>query len=98
MVKRRSHLGPNEEARVRFLVELLRDLHGVCGVAVAACLARAPRRSRVRQEVRVQLPSDTLAALAEEQRYTSVLLGEPAASKTAPRGSTPRARAHVPMV
>ena len=32
------------------------DRHGVCGVAVAASLA-------VNQEVRVQLPSDTLAAL-----------------------------------
>src|SRR5262245_2713403 len=31
---------------------------------------------------------------SEEQHYTSVLLGEPAASKTALRGSTPRARAY----
>ena len=52
--------------------------HGVCCVAVSACLA-------VNQEVRVRLPSDTPS--------TSVLLGEPAASKTALRGSTPRARA-----
>ena len=57
--------------------------HGVRGVAAAACLA-------VNQEVWVRLPSDTPLI------YTSVLLGESAASKTASRGSTPRARADWP--
>ena len=90
MVKRTSFLASNEKFRVRFLVELL-DRHlsivvrhlfgswlfdssilfyGVRGVAAAACQA-------VNQEVRVRLPSDT------PLNYTSVLLGEPAASKTA---------------
>ena len=45
------------------------------------------------QKVRVRLPSDTLAATGGN--YTSVLLGEQAASKTAARGSTPRARAEL---
>jgi hypothetical protein len=85
MVKRKSCVGSNDEFWVQILVELLYVWCGVCGVAVTACLA-------VNQEVRVQLPSDTPLI------YTSVLLGEPAASKTASRGSTPRARAHVPMV
>ena len=64
---------------------VLRPKYGVCGVAVAACLA-------VNQEARVRLPSDTPLS------YTSVLLGEQAASKTASRGSTPALVLIVPMV
>ena len=61
--------------------------YGFRGVAVSARLA-------VNQEVRVRLPSDTLFA----RTNTSVLLGEPPASKTGSRGPNPRARAHVPMM
>ena len=66
MVKRKSCHGSNVEFRVQILVGLL--THGVCGVAVTARLA-------VNQEVRVQLPSDTLTRVCSwESRQPPKLL------------------------
>ena len=84
MVKRTSCLASNEKFRVRILVELL-TVNGECrhssfknGVRSVAVTARLP----VKQEVRVQLPSDTLC----RQECAS---GKQAASKTAQQGSIP---------